>query len=230
MELGNYLKRKHKTIEKAVIAVESFKYFWAANLDEWEIYRLEDGRPAAELSFCINLGKTKYFGHIDLILKNRRTGRIAIGENKTSGYNSPDEAGYRNSGQALGYSLVLDLIVGDLADYDVMYFVYSSTAAEWNYFPFAKSTAMKLEWIQDRLIDTGHMQQYFQLQHFPKNGANCLQFNRRCQFYGSCDLVDKQRMANLPELSSQEEAIAAYPVDYYFDVQDLIGRQLENVA
>jgi hypothetical protein len=224
----DYYKRKNKTIERACIAIEKFRYFRDTELEDWEIFRLPDGRPAVELSFCIDLGKTKYFGHIDLILKHRRTGRIAIGELKTNGYSNPDEASYRNSGQAIGYSLILDSIVGEDADYDVIYMVYGSVGEEWQLLPFAKSIAMKMEWIQDRLIDSGHLQQYFKLEHFPKNGANCLQFNRRCQFYGTCDLVDKEKMHELPELKTPEEVSDAYPVDYYFHVDTLIARQTDG--
>jgi len=218
----DYLRRKNKTIEKAVLAVESFSYFRNSNLDEWEIYTTATGKPAVEISFCIDLGKTKYYGHIDLILRNKRTGRIAVGEIKTSGYSNPDEASYRNSGQALGYSLILDSIVGVDADYDVIYMTYSSTGQEWHLMPFAKSTHMKLEWLQDRLIDSGHLQQYFQLQHFPKNGASCLQFNRRCQFYGTCDLVNKEALNALPIMDDPRKE---YLVDYYYDVAELIERQ-----
>lgn len=224
----DYLRRKHKTIERAVLAVESFSYFSNTALDEWEIFKLEDERPAVELSFCIDFGGSKYFGHIDLILRNVRTGRIAIGENKTSGYSNPDEASYRNSGQALGYSIVLDSLVGELADYDVLYLVYSATSQEWQCFPFAKSVAKKLEWMQDRLFDMGHIKQYFQMQHFPQDGASCLLFNRRCQFFGQCDLVDKEKMAALPELGGPEEVEVAYPVDFYFKMEDIVKVQMER--
>lgn len=224
----DYLKRKKKTIERAVIAVESFSYFRNSVLEDWELFYLPSGKPAVEISFCIDLGKTKYFGHIDSILRNKRTHRIAIGEFKTSGYANPDDAAYRNSGQALGYAVVLDAIVGGLADYDVNYIVYSAPEQEWIFFPFAKSVSSKMEWIQDRLIDSGHLEQYFQLEHFPKNGANCLMFNRRCQFYGSCDLVDKEKMRELPALDSVDNM--NYPVDYYFHIDELVNRQLENVT
>lgn len=220
----DFLARKAKTIELAALAVESFNYFRAANIAEWELYHLPNGKPAVEISFCIDLGKTKYFGHIDLILQNKNTGRIAVGEIKTTGYKSVDDANYRNSGQALGYSLVLDTIVGAEADYDVMYFVWSSTGQEWHFLPFAKSAYMKMEWIQDRLIDSGHLEQYFQLEHFPKNGSSCMEFNRRCQFYGECDLVNKEAMRNLPVLQDGD-----YPVDYSFKLEDLLKRQMENV-
>jgi hypothetical protein len=222
----DYNLRKKKTIERAVIAVEMFAHWWGANFDEWEIYRLPSGRPAVELSFCIDFGRYKYFGHIDLVLRNKRTGRIAIGENKTTGYSNPNPAVYQNSGQAIGYALVLDQIVGELADYDVLYYAYSTPGEEWHHFPFAKTTAAKLEWVQDRLIDNGHIEQYFQLQHFPKNGGSCFQFNRQCQFFGECDLVDKERMEALPELT---DVVESYPVDYYYDVNALIGHQAGKV-
>lgn len=227
-DLGHedYNHRKKKTIEYATMAVLKFHHWWQGAFDEWEIYRLPDGRPAVELAFCIDFGKFKYFGHIDLVLRNRRTGRIAIGENKTTGYTNPHPAVYQNSGQAIGYALVLDQIVGELADYDVLYYAYSASGEEWHHFPFAKTTAAKLEWVQDRLIDNGHITQYFQLQHFPKNGGSCFQFNRPCQFFGECDLVDKERIANLPVL---DNVVEEYPVDYYYNVQDLIDRQVANV-
>ncbi len=228
-DLGHedYNQRKKKTIERAVLAVEMFSYWWRSVHDEWEILTLSDGRPATELSFCIDFGTHKYFGHIDLILRNTRTGRIAIGENKTTGYANPHPAVYQNSGQAIGYSLILDKVVGELADYDVLYYAYSAPSEEWHHFPFAKSASMKLEWVQDRLIDIGHTKQYFQLQHFPKNGGSCFQFNRPCQFFGECDLVDKKRMAELPVL---DNVVEQYPVDYYFNVQELIERQTQGVA
>ena len=223
-ELGreDYNERKKKNIERAILAVEMFSHWWEANFDEWEIFRLPDGRPAIELSFCIDLGKTKYFGHIDLVLRNRHTGRIAIGENKTTGFTNPHPALYQNSGQAIGYSLILDQIVGELADYDVLYYAYSAKGEEWHHFPFAKTVTMKLEWIQDRLIDAGHIQQYFQLNHFPKNGGSCFKFNRPCQYFGECDLVNKDIVEKLPELTDSREE---YPVDFYYDVQELIEGQ-----
>lgn len=221
----DYNARKKKTIERAVIATEIFAHWWEVSLGEWEIYRLPSGRPAVELSFCIDLGKTKYFGHIDLVLRNTRTGRIAIGENKTTGYSNPHPAVYQNSGQAIGYSLVLDQIVPELADYDVLYFAYSAPGEEWHHFPFAKSTAMKLEWIQDRLIDAGHIEQYFKLEHFPKNGGSCFQFNRPCQFFGECDLVDKEQLRNLPVLGSEQD----YPVDFYYNIGELVENQRGRV-
>jgi hypothetical protein len=222
----DYYARKKKTIERALLAVQIFNHWWTANFSEWEIYRLPDGKPAVELSFCIDFGKYKYFGHIDLILRNKRTGRIAIGENKTTGYSNPHPAVYQNSGQALGYAIVLDKIVGQLADYDVLYYAYSSVGEEWHHFPFAKTTAAKLEWVQDRFIDNGHVEQYFKLQHFPKNGGSCFQFNRPCQFFGDCDIVDRKRMEALPVL---DDVDAGYPVDFCVHVNDIIVQQAEKV-
>jgi hypothetical protein len=223
-ELGreDYNERKKKNIERAAMAVIKFHHYWGATHDEWEIYRLADGRPAVEVSFCVDFGKYKYFGHIDLVLRNKRTGRIAIGENKTTGYVNPHPAVYQNSGQAIGYAVVLDRIVGELADYDVLYYAYSASGEEWHHFPFAKTAAMKLEWVQDRLIDHGHVEQYFKLQHFPKNGASCFQFNRPCPFFGDCDLLDRQRLENLAVL---DDVSGDYPVDFYVNVQDVIQQQ-----
>ena len=218
-------KRKKKSLESALLAAEAFTYWFPAIADDWEIYTLPNGKPAIEISFAIQLQGAWYFGHIDAILRNKRTLRIAVGEFKTSGYSSIDDALYRNSGQAIGYAVVLDAIVGGLADYDVMYFVYSASAQEWNFLPFHKTTASKLEWVQDRLLDAGHLQQYFKLRHFPKNGANCLQFNRRCQFYGECELVDKEKVEDLPTLTEVPEGM----VDYVLSLDEILARQVEGV-
>ena len=225
-ELGHedYNRRKNKSLERSFLAVEAFSYWFPAVAEDWELFRLADGRPAIEISFAIQLHGAWYFGHIDAIMRNKRTLRIAVGEFKTSGYSSVDDALYRNSGQALGYAIVLDALVGGIADYDVMYFVYSASAQEWNFLPFHKTTASKLEWVQDRLLDAGHLQQYFKLRHFPKNGANCLQFNRRCQFYGECELVDKEKIEDLPMLTEVPEGM----VDYVLSLDEILARQVEG--
>jgi hypothetical protein len=111
--------------------------------------------------------------------------------------------------------------VGALADYDVLYYAYSAPGEEWHYFPFAKTTAMKLEWVQDRLIDSGHIEQYFKLEHFPKNGGSCFQFNRACQFFGECDLVSMEKARELPVLEDSTQ----YPVDFYFNINELLEHQ-----
>lgn len=228
----DYNTRKKKSIERAVIAVEMFASWWSANMEsEWELVYLSDGRPAVELSFCIDFGKIKYFGHIDLLLRNKRTGKIAVGENKTTGFSNVHEAAYKNSGQALGYSVALDAIFGEETDYDVLYYAYSAPGEEWHFFPFAKTAAMKMEWIQDRLIDAGHLQQYFELKHFPKNGGSCLQFNRPCSFFGTCDLVDKAAVDKLPRTEElREEVGEEYPVDFFLRLEDVVGRQTKGMV
>jgi len=70
-----------------------------------------DGKPAVELGFrvfCLNEFKVR--GFIDLVLRDKRDGKLLVFELKTTRFTNVHPAMYKNSGQALGYSLILDYV------------------------------------------------------------------------------------------------------------------------
>jgi hypothetical protein len=94
-------------------------------LMEYEVAYFQ-GKPAVELSFRLNINEEYYFvGYIDIVLRHKLTGVHFVLDAKTTGLQLLDLAPlYKHSGQALGYSVALDKIVGEqLSSYGVIYFV-----------------------------------------------------------------------------------------------------------
>jgi hypothetical protein len=206
--------RAKKSLWEAIIAVEKFTH-WDA-LEDWELLILPNGKPAVELSFSLHARDGfKDYGHIDIVLKNRYTGRLAVLELKTT-EREPEEAMYANSSQATGYSIMLGAIYADLTEYTVLYAVYSSALREWNLLPFDKTTRAKAEWIKDLLLDHSAITTYEEIKFYPKRGESCYDYRRRCEFFGECNLVPEEELPVLPEEEEAEE------VDWVISIDDVI--------
>jgi hypothetical protein len=214
-----------KSVWEATVAIQKYAEFHQDVLDEWEVWVTPDGKPAIELSISVDFENGyKHYVHIDVILRNKRTGQLAVQENKTTSFRAADEALYANSNQALGYAAVVDML-SENTSFEVFYCVYSSTQREWQLFPFTKFTSLKAEWIADVRLDHALVSTYHQLKFFPKRGESCFAFNRRCEFFGTCNLTE-----NLAELKSLPVGEEAERVDYTFKVSELIARQHERNA
>lgn len=189
--------KKGKNSPLATLAIQKFIEFWEASFaKDWEIAYF-NGKPASELTFWIDF-ENGYFhaGHIDIVLRHRVTKKLMVLEFKTTAIRTIDEAQYGNSGQALGYSLIVDRIAEseELGQtYDVLYLAYSSTQRTWNPFSFKKSRTQRIEWLQSRLLNHASIGTFRKLSYFPKNGNSCWSFSSRCQHYGLCDMRAMQR-------------------------------------
>lgn len=191
MDLWEEKAYSKKSLIYAIHAVEKFYTEGLPEIGaEWEIYITPDGRPAAELGFGID-SEFGYMeiGFIDLAVKHRTTGTLAVIEIKTSGDRVPHEASWGESDQALGYSAVLDV----LAHYEdlpsaipVYYLVYYSTLSLWRVYPFEKSLERRLEFAQGLLQfwKTLELNESFS-PVYPRSG-NCISYSKPCEFYGSC--------------------------------------------
>jgi hypothetical protein len=214
------IRKKKKSIWEAGIAVEKFVEFWAINMEDWEVLVLPNGKPAIELSFSLDCGNGyKHYSHVDVVLRHKDTGEVAVLELKTTGLASAEEAVYANSSQALGYSIVLDTLFPGIASYEVFHAVYSSTDRSWSFLPFLKTVAHKAEWIKDLLLDHATMDKYEELKFYPKRGESCFSFFRRCEYFGSCNIVPD---TELPRLGMEEEAEV---VDFAIKLEDVIRAQ-----
>jgi len=226
--------KKGKNSILATLAVEKFIQFWEAGYaDQWEI-AFFNGKPASELTFWIDFENGYYHaGHIDIVLRNKITKRLMVLEFKTTAIRTIDEAQYGNSGQALGYSLIVDRIAEseELGQtYEVLYLAYSSTQRTWNPFVFTKNRTQRLEWLQSRLLDHAAIGTFRKLQFFPKNGNSCWSFSSRCAHYGMCDMRAMQRNDFLvfnPVVHEMPEAM-----DFSFKLSELataVMREPSNV-
>ena len=116
------VETEKKNISIAISAIiQAFPYMDQL-LDEYEVVSW-NGKPAAEFSIRIDISEFLYFvGHIDLVLYNKKEERYVVMEVKHTGLQIADLSPlYKNSGQALGYSLALDTITGqENAMFDVL--------------------------------------------------------------------------------------------------------------
>ena len=214
------IPKKNKTIWDTWVAVESFASFYHLAMGDWEVFITPEGKPAVELAIEIDFENGyKHYLHIDVILKNKLTGQLAICENKTHGFTEAEPAIYANSDQALGYSLAIDMFQADTS-FQVFYLCYSAPQRKWQLLPFTKSTSMKAEWLATIQLDHAAIQTYREMHFFPKRGDNCYQFMRTCEFFGSCNATKSLNEEKiLPADMSAEE------VDYSFKLSDLLAVQ-----
>lgn len=220
LPFGASVDKKKKSLPNAVIAVLKYVEFYQQSMEDWEIWVLPSGKPAIELSIAIDFENGyKHYIHIDAILINKISGKLAVQENKTSGFKDVEAAIYANSSQALSYACVVDML-SENTSYEVFYCVYSSVDRLWSLLPFTKHTSLKAEWIMDAKLDHATLETYHNLNFYPKRGEACYEFMRRCEFFGSCNMTNTLKPP--PELPAGDEA---EPVDYSFTISDIIARQ-----
>lgn len=183
-------------------------------------------KPAVELAFSISLpGGYSYRGFIDAVLKHKETGEIVVLECKTtSGTANP--ATYKNSGQALGYSVVLDTLVPEVSSYTVMYLVYESKAMEYKVLPFEKSLLQRALWLQELLIDTEMIELYNSYETYPMHGESCFDFFRECEYMGLCTLDTKNLVKPLDEAILSRISMDEARYDFTIEFDSLIQAQI----
>lgn len=195
-------------------------------LQDYEVVEFE-GKTAVELNFRLNIDDTFYFaGHIDVVLKHRWSGQYFIFEVKTTGLALHDlEPLYKNSGQALGYSIALDRIVGEkLTSYGVLYFVaqlgkdYTPTI---KIMPFNKTLLDRLNWFMTLGFDVERLHRMAELSVYPKRGGSCLNYNRPCRHFGTCGLHAADRPA--PYVPDRE----VYQFEY--DMDELVAEHIQRL-
>jgi len=115
-------------------------------LDEYELVTYQ-GKPAVELSFQILMPDGyRYRGYLDAVLQHKESGAVIVLECKTSS-GTAQSASYKNSGQALGYSVVLDILFPKLSSYSVLYLVYETKSYQYVELPFTKSLLQRALWL-----------------------------------------------------------------------------------
>jgi hypothetical protein len=188
---------KNKNAVGVILGIQAFAAQWDPT--EWEVAYYK-GKPACELSFKIILDEATqdyYCGYVDVVLINKRTKVAVIVEIKTTGLNRDDiKPYYQNSSQAVGYSIVLDAIVGaaEASSWTILYVVnqlksYTNPRPKLQSLPFYKSKKDRLEWLLDTRIAYDHLLGYLSLDYWPKEGGACMDYNRACSLFNLCDLT-----------------------------------------
>jgi len=230
--MAQHPKNQPKTFTDAVIAIEKFNYIKTQLMSGWVIAMFR-GRPAVELAMCLDLENGYYYvGHADIILYHPQLQLFRVLEIKTTGSKMVDEAMYKNSGQALGYSIFVDQIAQSheiAATFEVQYLVFASSLDQWVNYEFTKSRSNRADWINTLLIDIQRINTSRTLKFFPKRGSECYNWGRRCQYYDRCDL-DPSAFNSTGEFAViGEEEIAKHTFDFKFTLSQVLETQKELI-
>lgn len=217
-------ERLNKSLWSAIIAVKRFVSAREAGyLSEYELVYHND-KPACELSFRIVLPDGfNYRGHVDVVLRNRDTGEIVVLEIKTTGATTTNPTQWKNSAQAIGYSIVLDAIFSELSSYKVLYLVYNTKQGEFSQFPFSKSYLQRALWIRELLLDIDTIKMYEAAEIYPMHGESCMRFGRECSYLNSCTL---STALLTKQCTAEEEDTVEYSIN--IGLVDLINKQMEK--
>lgn len=219
---------KKKTFFHALIAVDKFLLPRKTVFANMEIALL-NGRPATEIGFSIDCGDGFFYrGFIDGVLLDKTRKELVVVENKTTGFSNVHEANYKHSGQALGYSLIIDMIIHELgmeeaSSYKVYYPVYQSSSMEWEVFCFTKTHTRRAMWIRSILLDIRHLVEYHDEGYFPMYGNHCYSFFNPCPHFGRCEFGNEV-LFNLANVKEKVEEKHKY--DFHFSLEKIVEQQL----
>lgn len=221
-----------KTFTDACIMIDRFKWIRQEKFAGWELAYFND-KPAVELSFLIDLGNGyHYAGHADIILFHPFEQRYRVLEIKTTGRKWLHEAMYKNSDQAVGYSVVLDSVARDIemtATFEVFYLILLSSLSKFEVYEFTKSRSNRADWLNTLLMDTHMTDMYKRSGHWPKRGASCFDYMRPCKYFGICDMEPTNFKPDGEFSVLSEKEIAEHTFDFRFKLQDIIETQTELI-
>ena len=219
-------KRK-KSFALAIIAIQKFDALRKAGfLKEYELVYYQ-GKPAVELGFRIHLpGGFKYRGFVDVVLRNKETGEVLVLEIKTSS-GAVFASSYKNSAQAIGYSIILDFLFPKLSSYKVLYLVYKTKELEYEPVIYNKSYLQRALWIEELLLEIDRLELYEKRGVYPMHGESCVgKFYRECKYLGICTMSTEKLTSPISEEGLK--TLEAEKYDAEVSIMDLIKTQLEN--
>lgn len=223
-------ERNKKTFWYALNAIDKFTTFRNTDLSRYSVATFE-GKPASELGFDIDCGNGNHFrGFLDLLLVDNYLSELIPFEGKTTKFHTVHEAVYKNSGQALGYSLITDAVARSIGmevkpSFDVIYAIYKSGKMEWEQQKFRKSHSQRASWLRNLIIDFSQVQQFAEMEYFPMHGENCYDFFKPCGAFGICELSNESLLDG-----KEPEEVKDDPAKYqfHFSLEEIISSQFEK--
>lgn len=218
-------ERHKKSFWFAMVAVQKFMHLRAAGfLKEYRLVYY-NGMPATELGFCINFPDGfRLRGFVDAVLEHIESGEVLVLECKTT-WSAIQPANYKNSAQAIGYSVVLDVVFPDISSYKVLYLVYHTGEREYTPIPFKKSYLMRAAWIRTLLLEIERIKMYEDAELYPMNGESCFSFGRECEYLQVCTLSTSTLTK---PCSADQEDKTQYAIN--LTLADLVDVQMKKVA
>lgn len=224
--LADFNPKQNKSFYLAVVAIQRLIALRKSGfLDEYELLEY-NGRSAKELSFRIELPDGFYFrGSVDAVLRHKTTGKILVLECKTSSSANLNPTTFKNSSQAVGYSVVLDVIAPDITAYEVLYLVYLTKDMEYETLRFPKTYLQRATWIQELMLDVEVIKLYDKTGVYPMRGESCSAWFRDCEYLNQCTLSTE-----LITTPPTEESILDDKVyDVEVTLNDLIEAQMKKI-
>jgi hypothetical protein len=189
-----------------------------------------NNKPAVELPFIIIFpdGFT-YKGFVDAVLVHEETGEVMVLEVKTTSANYVAAATYKNSAQAVGYSIVLDALFPKLSSYKVQYLIYLTKGMKYEAMEFKKDYLSRALWIREIMLDVEMIKLYEGAGIYPMHGESCNNFYRECEYFNLCTLsTDKLTSELEPEHQQQIEHSIQNDFQIKLTLQQLIDAQIEK--
>lgn len=222
--------KQNKSFWESLAAVQKFLSMREEQdfLEGWQL-AYHEGKPCCELSFLIHLPNGfVYRGFVDAVLRHSLTGEIMVLECKTTSSYAINAATYKNSAQAIGYSVVLDHLFPTASSYEVLYLVYKTKSREYETLPFTKSYLQRALWIRELLLDVDLIQMYENADCYPMHGESCLPFFRECEYLYTCTLSTEKLTDQIT--SEQVASIIEKQNEYqiHITLNDLIETQLKK--
>lgn len=216
----------NKSVWSAIFAIQKLWAMRAAGfLSDYELVYY-NGKPATELSFAINFPDGfRLRGHVDAVLQHRVTGKVIVLECKTTGAATLNPATFKNSAQAIGYSIVLDVIYPELSSYEVLYLVYQTKQQEYELLPFEKTFLQRALWIRELLLDIETIKLYEEAQVYPMHGESCYSFFRECEYFNVCTLSTQYLTKPCTEAEVDKTIY-----DIEISLNDLLDTQLKKTT
>lgn len=223
--------KQNKSFASAIFAVQKFIAMREAGfLSGYKLVSYQ-GKPACELSFIIHLPNGfHYRGFVDAVLQHEDTGKVIVLEVKTSSALNLNPATYKNSAQAIGYSIVLDTLFPTLSSYDVIYLVYATKSYEYEQLVFSKSYSQRARWIRELVLDVESIVSYASSELYPTHGESCFTYFRECEYMNLCQM-STDKLAK-PLTQSAYDKIVKDNAEYqiHITLNDLIQSQLRRVS
>lgn len=226
-------QKQMKNFWLGLIAVQKFNAMITAGfMKDWEIYNF-NGTPAVELSFIIEFpdGFT-YKGYVDAVLVHSGTGEVMVLEVKTTAQNYIAAAMYKNSAQAIGYSIVLDAMFPSLSSYKVQYLPYKTKQGEFEPMQFEKDYLSRALWIREILLDIELIKMFEDAEIYPMHGETCNDFYRECEYFNICtlstgSLTTELNQAQMEKIKADNQANFQINLSLSDLIQAQLGKEIE---
>lgn len=195
------------------------------------------GQYAAELGFAIELPEGfVYRGYVDLVLQHKDTKAPLVVDIKSTAAKYTNSAKFQNSPQCLGYSIVVDAVMGqDCGEFGVLYYEYMTGLRKYISHYFILGTLSRAKWLHNLMMDTRLVKLYSTSSEFPMHGESCVSFNRTCVFLSTCTISTNSLLGEdwQPDTRPWQEVEASYgtrkPIHIYVNIAELIQRQLAHI-